>query len=759
MGARDRMTVEELLRLLDAGEGESVEFKSALPNGDDVASTMAAFANTRGGTLLVGVSDDRRPVGVEAPDVVMQRLASLTRDACRPALNCEIGNAGIGALTVVWVRVPARPQVPTRVRGLRYVRVGPTTRVDDIGLTKEALTAPIPPRLEKFRGRERELSHLQQNVLRGSAPIIVVGGISGIGKTALAARLASLIEADGYRVFWRECHPETTLDVVTLELGRVARASGDLGLADVLEEAEESELLDDRLVRIVSALARCRYGVFLDDYHRVVDTRLDRLLVALANRGGLTKAILCVSRRPPMLDQISPSTRVENYLEVGLDAAECERFLRDAMVKVDQESARKVFAVCGRGHPKALSLFAALAARIPVDVLLRSLPVFRDRLHQEWLQPLLNALHADERLMLIDLAIFDRPVPIAGLRQLYRERAIDLIVARLVNSFLVDYVDRDSVRMHDLLREFCYPLINDQARRHNEAAALYMTACEESDDDSSLDDRQLQSLLAAWSHYIQAGETSRAASVLGRLRPTLMHRGQYDQLLFLLEQTPPQDVAGEAWRAIDRARILGLRGEIDAAVAVLEPLVASRDDRLVVEATLVLAAIYNGQARSKEALDLLGLQSRRFARLQSGRASMRLFSRVAEAYLLAGDAPKAFDLATRISGLSDTQDDRVSGGIALRHMATACLAQGHAERALGFAMQSRELLGERVREAALSDIQIALVREALGNRDGALSLLEDAHAALVGASDRVSATSCRRHISRIREAAGPIDGH
>ena len=310
MEARDRMTVEELLRLLDAGEGESVEFKSALPNGDDVASTMAAFANTRGGTLLVGVSDDRRPVGVEAPDVVMQRLASLTRDACRPALNCEIGNSGIGALAVVWVRVPARPQVPTRVRGLRYVRVGPTTRVDDIGLTKEALTAPIPPRLEKFRGREPELSHLRQNVLHGSVPIIVVGGISGIGKTALAARLASLIEADGYRVFWRECHPETTLDVVTLELGRVARASGDLGLADVLEEAEESELLDDRLVRIVSALARCRYGVFLDDYHRVVDTRLDRLLVALANRGGLTKAILCVSRRPQMAGARQPATHL-----------------------------------------------------------------------------------------------------------------------------------------------------------------------------------------------------------------------------------------------------------------------------------------------------------------------------------------------------------------------------------------------------------------------------------------------------------------
>ncbi len=62
--------------LLASGEGTSVEFKHCLLKDvegtkgrrelrKEVAKTIAAFMNTRGGTLLIGVSDDGRPVGIE----------------------------------------------------------------------------------------------------------------------------------------------------------------------------------------------------------------------------------------------------------------------------------------------------------------------------------------------------------------------------------------------------------------------------------------------------------------------------------------------------------------------------------------------------------------------------------------------------------------------------------------------------------------------------------------------------------------------
>ena len=67
----------DLGMILDGGESEAVEFKSTLrinlhTDREDkrmelaVLKTLAGFLNTNGGTLIVGVSDDGAPVGVEA---------------------------------------------------------------------------------------------------------------------------------------------------------------------------------------------------------------------------------------------------------------------------------------------------------------------------------------------------------------------------------------------------------------------------------------------------------------------------------------------------------------------------------------------------------------------------------------------------------------------------------------------------------------------------------------------------------------------
>lgn len=63
-------------------EGIAVEYKESLT--PEVKKTVIAFANTEGGTLYVGVSDDGTPVGVEDPDEVVTQLTNMVRDAIRP---------------------------------------------------------------------------------------------------------------------------------------------------------------------------------------------------------------------------------------------------------------------------------------------------------------------------------------------------------------------------------------------------------------------------------------------------------------------------------------------------------------------------------------------------------------------------------------------------------------------------------------------------------------------------------------------------
>jgi hypothetical protein len=76
-GEMDRAISIDIDGLLDAGEGELVEFKSSArwdyreeklnkALEQTIIKTIASFLNRRGGTLLIGVDDDARIVGLEA---------------------------------------------------------------------------------------------------------------------------------------------------------------------------------------------------------------------------------------------------------------------------------------------------------------------------------------------------------------------------------------------------------------------------------------------------------------------------------------------------------------------------------------------------------------------------------------------------------------------------------------------------------------------------------------------------------------------
>ena len=69
------MDEQGLLDLLRSGEGQQVEFKRKSTAG--VSQTACAFANTGGGVILVGISDDGRVVGVSPEEErrVSQRLS------------------------------------------------------------------------------------------------------------------------------------------------------------------------------------------------------------------------------------------------------------------------------------------------------------------------------------------------------------------------------------------------------------------------------------------------------------------------------------------------------------------------------------------------------------------------------------------------------------------------------------------------------------------------------------------------------------
>lgn len=133
----------ELIDLLRRPEGKTLEFKRDLSSPAGVLKTVVAFANTSGGTLVIGVEDASRSVrGVADPLAVEERLANLVSDGIAPRLLPDVEVVAWRSSHVLAVEVhpsSGRPHYVTREgldRGV-YVRVGSTNRRADTQLVEE----------------------------------------------------------------------------------------------------------------------------------------------------------------------------------------------------------------------------------------------------------------------------------------------------------------------------------------------------------------------------------------------------------------------------------------------------------------------------------------------------------------------------------------------------------------------------------------------------------------------------------------------
>jgi ATP-dependent DNA helicase RecG len=123
-------------QLIDQGENAQIEFKSAQVRPDSVAREIVSFANTLGGTLLIGIEDNGTVSGIDRDDYETW-LANISRNNIMPALQIGISRTVIDDKTVYVVEVPKGKDKPYQtLDGKYWLRVGSTNRT----ATKEELS-------------------------------------------------------------------------------------------------------------------------------------------------------------------------------------------------------------------------------------------------------------------------------------------------------------------------------------------------------------------------------------------------------------------------------------------------------------------------------------------------------------------------------------------------------------------------------------------------------------------------------------------
>ncbi|MCC6384756.1 MAG: ATP-binding protein [Bacteroidia bacterium] len=116
-----------ITKLIEKGEGADLDFKKEVSNIHKIAKAIVSFANTRGGTLLIGVNDDKMVSGVGAEEErhMLEKAAGFFT---KPALEIQIKEYYLGKRSLLEVIIPEGRNKPYYALGedekwWAYIRV------------------------------------------------------------------------------------------------------------------------------------------------------------------------------------------------------------------------------------------------------------------------------------------------------------------------------------------------------------------------------------------------------------------------------------------------------------------------------------------------------------------------------------------------------------------------------------------------------------------------------------------------------------
>ena len=102
-------SLEELFEKIELGEDSSFELKKELPQKDSLASEIAAFANAKGGVILIGVDDNKEIVGLGdrvALDEAEKTVVEICQDSVKPPVSIDTRKLRIDDKSLLKIEAP-----------------------------------------------------------------------------------------------------------------------------------------------------------------------------------------------------------------------------------------------------------------------------------------------------------------------------------------------------------------------------------------------------------------------------------------------------------------------------------------------------------------------------------------------------------------------------------------------------------------------------------------------------------------------------
>lgn len=126
------MTPSDLKAIIRTGEDSHHQFKQDITNADSLAAEMAAFANSEGGIILIGVADDGSTPGLTLRDVnrINQIISNAASQHVRSPLPVQTENINIGhdRIVIILTIPKGRDKPYFDKNGVIWLKVGSDKR-------------------------------------------------------------------------------------------------------------------------------------------------------------------------------------------------------------------------------------------------------------------------------------------------------------------------------------------------------------------------------------------------------------------------------------------------------------------------------------------------------------------------------------------------------------------------------------------------------------------------------------------------------
>ncbi|WP_008309303.1 ATP-dependent transcriptional regulator [Leptolyngbya sp. PCC 6406] len=309
------------------------------------------------------------------------------------------------------------------------------------------------PVISAFFGREEIIQEISSAIQDNG--MVILGGISGIGKSTLAAKLAQQMNEE-HPVLWLNCEIYGQLEKIIVKISSfLANRFADQSLSRALQISKLDE--NDRCEMAVNALRRYKCLMVWDQFDQKYNNSLIPLLKIISQLGHNIKLLITTQEWYPIHELLNPP-RVFTVESLSYQASYSLFKHHSQILGVPAPSMSTFNQIYSRvaGHPYILLLLIGLSEVFPLTKLLEELPCFIDEAHAYIQDKVFEKLPVEAQGLLLKLSIFRFDFELDAVKYLEDSSKRLKIFELLSRRFLITRISQKEARyeLHSLVKSY-----------------------------------------------------------------------------------------------------------------------------------------------------------------------------------------------------------------------------------------------------------------------------------------------------------------